>query len=318
MSVGYDYKGIMNPNVQWFLDKMNNCKPELEEKIQCLSSLYPQIRDIKISPKISDNVTLSTMHGCPPKEISKIGAYLIEDRKLHTTIKLNPTLLGPEKLRHILKDQLEYNIIVPDEAFEHDMKYEDAVKMIQHLGELANTNGVKFSLKLTNTLESLNKTNWLPNSEKMVYTSGRALHPISINLAEKLQKDFDGKLDISFSAGIDAFNVSDTLACNLKPITVCSDLLKPGGYLRLIQYLDEIRKSLGKNNSSSIDEFIVSKNNKNKNVIDSALENLTKYASHVAENKAYKNLLSHLRILKLSVNLLSTIVFTHRALNPVQ
>ncbi len=148
--------------------------------------------------------------------------------------------------------------------------------------------GVKFSLKLTNTLESLNKTNWLPNSEKMVYTSGRALHPISINLAEKLQKDFNGKLDISFSAGIDAFNVSDTLACNLKPITVCSDLLKPGGYLRLIQYLDEIRKSLSKNNSSSIDEFIVSKNNKNKNVFDAASDNLTKYASHVVNNKAYK------------------------------
>ncbi len=141
MSVGYDYKGIMNPNVQWFLDKMNNCKPELEEKIQSLSSLYPQIRDIKISPKISDNVTLSTMHGCPPKEISKIGAYLIEERKLHTTIKLNPTLLGPEKLRHILNDQLGYDIIVPDEAFEHDMKYEDAIKMIQHLDELASKNG---------------------------------------------------------------------------------------------------------------------------------------------------------------------------------
>ena len=48
-------------------------------------------------------------------------------------------------------------------------------------------------MKLTNTLESLNTTHWLPTDEKMVYTSGRALHPISINLASKLQKDFDGK-----------------------------------------------------------------------------------------------------------------------------
>ncbi|MCJ7554729.1 MAG: putative selenate reductase subunit YgfK [Ignavibacteriaceae bacterium] len=288
MSVGYDYKGIMNPNVQWFFDKMNNCKPELEEKIQSLSSLYPQIRDIKIPERISDNVTLSTMHGCPPDEISKIGAYLIEERKLHTTIKLNPTLLGPEKLRHILNDHLGYDIIVPDEAFEHDLKYEDAIKMIQHLDELANKTGVKFSLKLTNTLESLNKTNWLPNSEKMIYTSGRALHPISINLAQKLQKDFGGKLDISFSAGIDAFNVSDTLACNLKPITICSDLLKPGGYLRLTQYLDEIRKSFNENNANSIDKFIINKNNKNKNVFAAALNNLTLYASQVVDNKAYK------------------------------
>ena len=76
----------------------------------------------------------------------------------------------------------------------------------------------------------------------MVYTSGRALHPLTINLANKLQTDFNGELDLSFSAGVDAFNVSDTLACNLKPITVCSDLLKPGGYLRLLQYLDELKK----------------------------------------------------------------------------
>ncbi len=288
MSVGYDYKGIMNPNVQWFFDKMNNCKSELEEKIQSISTSYPEIKDIQISHKMSDNITLSTMHGCPPDEISKIGAYLIEERKLHTTIKLNPTLLGKDRLRSILNDQLGYDIFVPDEAFEHDLKYEDAIKMIQHLDELANKNGVEFSLKLTNTLESLNKTNWLPNSEKMVYTSGRALHPISINLAEKLQKDFGGKLDLSFSAGVDAFNVSETLACNLKPITVCSDLLKPGGYLRLIQYLDEIRKSFDGNNSISIDEFILNKNGKITDVSDAALDNLTKYASAVVNNKAYK------------------------------
>ena len=74
MSVGYDYKGIMNPNVQWFFDKMNNCKSELEEKIQSISTSYPEIKDIQISHKMSDNVTLSTMHGCPPDEISKMGA----------------------------------------------------------------------------------------------------------------------------------------------------------------------------------------------------------------------------------------------------
>lgn len=287
MSIGYDYKGIMNPNVQWFFDKMNNCKSELEEKIQSLSSLYPDIKNIQISEKMSDNITLSTMHGCPPDEISKIGAYLIEKRKLHTTIKLNPTLLGKEKLRSILNDQLGYEITVPDEAFEHDLKYEDAINLINHLSELAAKNGVDFSLKLTNTLESLNKTKWLPDSEKMVYTSGRALHPISINLAEKLQKDFNGKLDLSFSAGVDAFNVSDTLACNLKPITVCSDLLKPGGYLRLTQYLDEIRKSFDEHNSNSIDEFILNRSGNIKDVSAAALDNLTKYASAVVNNKAY-------------------------------
>ena len=94
----------------------------------------------------------------------------------------------------------------------------------------------------------------------MVYTSGRALHPITVNLAARLQNEFDGKLDLSFCGGVDAFNVSDTLSCNLGPVTVCSDLLKPGGYLRLTQYLEEIRKNISASGLKRIEEFILSKN----------------------------------------------------------
>jgi hypothetical protein len=57
---------------------------------------------------------------------------------------------------------------------------------------------VEFNLKLTNTLETLNQDQNLPDSEQMIYMSGRALHPISINLAARLQEEFGGGLDISF------------------------------------------------------------------------------------------------------------------------
>ena len=63
----------------------------------------------------------------------------------------------------------------------------------------------------------------------MMYASGRLLHPISINLAKKLQNDFEGKLNISFSGGADAFNISEIVSSGLYPVTVCSDILKPGG-----------------------------------------------------------------------------------------
>ena len=287
ISVGYDLAGILKPNVQLFLDNMNNCKEDLEEKIERLIPLYPAIKDIKISPHLSDNVTLSTMHGCPPNEIEKIGKYLIEERKLHTAIKLNPTLLEPKNVRHILNEKLGYDVKVPDEAFEHDLKYKDAVDLIKSLQKSANKTGVEFGLKLTNTLESLNSTHWLPIEEKMVYTSGRALHPISINLAAKLQKDFNGKLDLSFCAGVDAFNIVDTLSCNLQPITVCSDLLKPGGYLRMVQYLEEIGKKFKENNSYSIEEYILNKSGSEAHPTEAGFYNLTNYADAVLENKAY-------------------------------
>ncbi|NNL20787.1 MAG: putative selenate reductase subunit YgfK [Ignavibacteriaceae bacterium] len=287
LSVGYDVNGILNENVQWFFNKMNDCKDELDKKIEILKKFYPSISEIKIPSKLSDNITLSTMHGCPSDEIEKIGKYLIEERNLHTAIKLNPTLLGSDELQAILNEKLGYEITVPEEAFEHDLKYPEAIEMINSLNKTSAKNGVEFGLKLTNTLESLNSTHWLPKDEKMVYTSGRALHPLTVNLAKKLQTDFDGKLDISFSAGVDTFNVADTLACNLKPITVCSDLLKPGGYLRLPQYFDELKKHFKEVCANSIDEFISNRSNSKKNINESGLNNLNNYADSVLENKYY-------------------------------
>jgi putative selenate reductase len=286
MSVGYNLEGILKQNVQWFFDKMNDCTAELEERKSQLEKLYPAVREINIPAQISNNITLSTMHGCPADEIESIGKYLIEEKKLHTTIKLNPTLIGPNKLRYILNEKLGYEINVPDEAFEHDLKYEDAIDIIKSFQKSADNIGVKFSLKLTNTLESINTTRWLPENEKMVYTSGRALHPISINVAKKLQESFNGKLDLSFSAGIDAFNVVDTLASNLKPITICSDLLKPGGYLRMTQYLDNLKASFAQASANNIDEFIRTKGDSER-VEEAGLKYLSKYADEVIENKAY-------------------------------
>ena len=302
MSVGYNLEGILKSNVQWYFDKMNDCSIELNEKIARLEILYPQIREINIPSTISNNITLSTMHGCPADEIESIGKYLIEERKLHTTIKLNPTLLGPKKLRYILNDKLGYKTIVPDEAFEHDLKFDDAVEMIKSLQQSANNVGVDFSVKLTNTLESINTTNWLPEKEKMVYTSGRALHPISVNVAKKLQEYFDGNLDISFSAGIDAFNIADTLACNMKPITICSDLLKPGGYIRSLQYLEELKKSFNKVDANSIESFILKKSGV-KDIISAGLLNLSNYTAEVIENNIYKKQNFHYENIKTQRNL---------------
>lgn len=289
MSVGYDLKGILNANVQEYFELMSDCGTELNQKLDEISDIYPNVKNIAISSQITDNITLSTMHGCPPDEIEKIGKYLIEERKLHTAIKLNPTLLGPDKLRKILNNDLKFDdIIVPDAVFEHDLKYDDALVLIKSLQKSATQNNVEFGLKLTNTLEVLNTMQVLPKQEVISYLSGRALHPISVNLAAQLQADFNGQLDISFSAGADAFNVANILACNIKPVTTCTDVLKPGGYGRLAQYLKNISvefRSVGANN---IDEYIVSLGGKT-DVPQAGFRNLQNYAQEVTQNHAYQN-----------------------------
>jgi putative selenate reductase len=249
MSVGYNLDGILNSNVQTFLDKMTGCAAEKAAKINMLAGIYPAVKDLAIPDRITNNITISTMHGCPPDEVEKIGRYFIEDRKLHTTIKLNPTLLGPEKLRDILNSELGFDVEVPDLAFEHDLKYEAGLALIK--------------------------------------SSGRALHPISIHLARRLQSEFNGELDISFSAGTDCFNVADILACNMRPVTVCSDILKPGGYGRLGQYLEEIALGFTEAGADSIGAFITTRA-QTKDVARAGLENLQTYAAAAVADKIYQ------------------------------
>lgn len=263
MSVGYNFEGMLKDNVQWFFNKMNDSSIELAEKIESIKTIYPNIVNLSINPQLSDNITLSTMHGCPSDEIEKIGKYLITKKKLHTTIKLNPTLLGKKKLHEILKAS-GFETLVPDIAFEHDLKYEDAIKIIQNLQEEAIENKVQFSLKLTNTLESLNHKDVFPPNEQMMYMSGRALHPISMNLAYKLQTAFNNELDISFSGGADTFNIADIVNSGLAPVTVCTDLLKPGGYGRIQQYIESLTEnSSNKSTYSHLKKYVEELESKN-------------------------------------------------------
>ena len=60
---------------------------------------------------VSDTITLSTMHGCPPDEIEAIVLYLLNERKIHTSVKCNPTLLGADRVRGIINDDLGFSDI---------------------------------------------------------------------------------------------------------------------------------------------------------------------------------------------------------------
>ncbi|MGD9078161.1 MAG: putative selenate reductase subunit YgfK [Desulfobacterales bacterium] len=288
MSVGYNLEGIQSPTVQRFLDRMQDCAAEKSAKIERLARFYPRAKELDIPDRISDNITISTMHGCPPDEVEKIGRYFVVERKFNTTIKLNPTLLGPERLRGILNDKLGFETVVPDLAFEHDLKYADGVALIRALLADAEKSGVAFNIKLTNTLETANQEQHLPKNEKMVYMSGRSLHPISINLAARLQAEFGGALDISFSAGTDCFNFAEVIACNLKPVTVCSDILKPGGYGRLTQYLEELGRACRDAGAKSPQELILSRGGGAQEVAQAALKNLQAYAQSVLTEAAYQ------------------------------
>ena len=240
MSVGYNLEGILRPNVQWYLDAMADASRYLPGYVDIVARRYPAVREMDIPSRISDTVTLSTMHGCPPDEIERISRYLLEERGLHTSVKCNPTLLGAAKVRGIVNDDLGFaDVPIPDEAFGHDLKYADAVPMFVRLREAADARGLTFGLKLSNTLEV---ENWRTafDRDPTMYLSGRPLHAVTVNLAATLSGDLGGDLPLSFAGGADCFNVADLLGAGIRTVTVCSDLLKSGGYLRMLQYTEHV------------------------------------------------------------------------------
>ena len=241
VSVGYDLAGIQSPKVDTFLNSMKhaedteifkNCKAYLLKHADWFEHVTTE--DIEqIPPEICNSVTLSTLHGCPPQEIERIAMYLLTEKGFHTFVKCNPTLLGYEFARKTM-DEMGYDYIqFGDFHFKDDLQYEDAVPMLTRLMNTAKERNLEFGVKITNTFPVDVKQNELPSEE--MYMSGKSLYPLSISLAAKLAKEFDGRLRISYSGGADYYNIERIVDAGIWPVTVATTLLKPGGYQRLTQ-----------------------------------------------------------------------------------
>ena len=246
MSVGYDLAGIKLPKIDNFINTLGDASGNETWK-ECFDWAMQNLGQFKkvdeayvrsVSPHVSNNVTISTLHGCPPDEIERIACHLISEKKLNTYVKCNPTLLGYDFVRKTLDDLGFTGIQFPDLHYREDLQWEDAVPMFRRLMALAKETGVAFGLKLTNTKPVDITGGFLPGQE--AYMSGRSLFPLSINLAAKISREFNGELPISFAGGADIYNIGEIYACGIYPITMATNILKPGGYQRMTQLIDAV------------------------------------------------------------------------------
>ncbi|MDP1994850.1 MAG: putative selenate reductase subunit YgfK, partial [Ignavibacteria bacterium] len=241
MSVGYNLEGIKTERMDNFIQNLKDSSYNekfILYKNQLITMLKDQnVRELiiqhinsninfkklissvqNISPNISNSVTLSTMHGCPPEEIEAIAKYLINEKGLHTYVKLNPTLLGYAKVTSILH-QLGFNYIELNRAsFEHDISFADAVPMLKRLQDYAKENKRDFGVKLSNTLGVKNRKKVLAGDD--MYMSGRSLFPLTINVARLLAEEFCDELPMSFSGGATINNVQEIVDCGIAPVTL--------------------------------------------------------------------------------------------------
>jgi len=259
ISVGYDLEGLRSPEMREYLARVRDAGLFLEQRLDALAALesFPGRPDgLEIDPRLAHRVTLSTLHGCPAGEIGSMLQHLMVEEDFDVQVKLNPSLLGADFVRHILHDELGFLDLEPDEeAFAADLGIDEAVDLISAMRSSARSAGRSFGIKLSNTLPLRHRGGIFDASEKTMYLSGRPLHPLTVQIAAALRDRCGAGLEISFCGGADAFNAADLLACGLAPITTCSDLLRPGGIPRLAQYMDESRTAMGEH--TSIDEFIL-------------------------------------------------------------
>lgn len=261
MSVGYDLEGIKSKKIDTFIESLKDAS-NCDEFLACQQWALDNINLFKniskedimaVSPNICRSITLSTLHGCPPAEIERIATYLINEKKINTFIKCNPTLLGYNTAREILNSLGFDYIQFDDHHFKADLQFADAVPMLERLQQTAANNNLAFGVKLTNTFPVDIAANELPGTE--MYMSGRSLFLLSVEVAKRLTKSFNGKLRISFSGGADAGNIKSLYDAGIWPITLATTLLKPGGYNRLAQIADILKAEKANYADISLDKL---------------------------------------------------------------
>lgn len=245
MSVGYDLAGIRTAKVAHFIDSMADATEVIERLRSDIPDEFAAFRELDFPPVISDTITLSTFHGCPPDEIEAITRHLVDEHDIDVIVKLNPTLLGLDGVERIVHGALGYrDVRLQPPAFDADLQFDRAITLIDELHAYAAERGHRFGIKLTNTLVVDNHKGWMP--DQTMYLSGAPLHVLATAVLDRLcdalpgrfmLPGHDGDIMVSFSAGVTKENLADTLAMGVRPATICSDLLQPGGYGRLVPML---------------------------------------------------------------------------------
>ncbi len=259
ISVGYDLEGIRSEKVTGFLESMRNAAPHWDSLRAQLSGDLSEFRDIELPRSVSSCATLSTFHGCPAREIEGIAGYLLEELGFHTIVKLNPTLLGYDRVAELLFDRLGYrHLELRREAFDRDLQYEDGIEMLRRLRGVAERCGLSVGVKFTNTLLVANNPKFFPSqTDPYMYLSGAPLHVIAMNLMQRFREDLGFELPISFSAGINRSNFPAAVACGMVPVTTCTDLLRQGGFGRLPGYLSSLSEEMKKRGVTSWEAYVL-------------------------------------------------------------
>ncbi len=192
-----------------------------------------------ISARVSDSVTYVPAPGATAEEIEAVAAWLIEEKKLHTFVKIDPTMLGYYSVRGILDINGYGDLELDKERFDRDVQFDDAKAMFLRLQSLADSYRLEFGVKVSGGLP-VRRQEALPGGEMLL--TGKALFPVTFALAEKIANEYGGGLRISYSGGADISTAAKLFEAGVWPVTFASELMKPGAHIRLKQIADAVSR----------------------------------------------------------------------------
>jgi putative selenate reductase len=258
MSIGYDLAGIQTPKVVNFIRGMIDARGTVDRLRDQIPRWLAPLRELDYPTHLSRSITLSTFHGCPAGEIERICEFLLTELDVHVIIKMNPPMLGRDRLEHLLYDVMGYtDVQVNEKAYTSGLQFDESLEICGRLSRLAASRNLQLGAKFSNTLEVENHSSFFQPSEKIMYLSGAPLHVITLTLANEFRQALGAKFPISFSAGVDRKNFANVVTCGIVPVTTCTDLLKTGGYGRLPPYLYDLQNQMEKIGAQTIDDFIL-------------------------------------------------------------
>ena len=258
MSIGYDLAGIQTPKVVNFVRGLIDARETVDRLRDQIPHWLAPLRDLDYPTDLSRSITLSTFHGCPAGEIERICEFLLTELDVHVIIKMNPPMLGRERLEHLLHGVMGYdNVRVNEKAYTAGLQFDESLEICGRLSRLAASRNLQLGAKFSNTLEVENHGAFFNPAEKIMYLSGAPLHVITLTLANEFRQAVGPQFPISFSAGVDRKNFANVVACGILPVTTCTDLLKTGGYGRLPPYMHDLQKQMDAIGARTIDDFIL-------------------------------------------------------------
>lgn len=258
MSVGYDLAGIKSEPVVRYIESLKNARAAIDELRLQIPARHRRLRDLDYPAQVSDSITLSTFHGCPADEIERICTFLLGEMDVDVVVKMNPPMLGRERLEHLLHEVMGYSEIrVNPSAYTSGLRFDEAVDMCRRLQSLAARLGRQVGAKFSNTLEVVNHRQVFPSGNSVMYLSGQPLHVITLTLAECFREAMGPELPLSFSAGVDQRNFPDMVAAGFVPVTTCTDLLRTGGYGRLPRYLAHLEERMAAVGAGTIADYLL-------------------------------------------------------------